>query len=42
MKTSPGVREAIDQKQWSDANSQIESVSRVIEGYAAEVEKAAK
>jgi N-acetylated-alpha-linked acidic dipeptidase len=42
VKTIPGVREAIEQKQWSDANAQIESVSRVIEGYAAEVEKAAK
>ena len=42
VKTIPGVREAIEQKQWSDANAQIESVARVIEGYAAEVEKAAK
>ena len=40
VKTVPGVREAIEQKQWSDANAQIESVSKVIEGYAAEVEKA--
>jgi N-acetylated-alpha-linked acidic dipeptidase len=42
VKTIPGVREAIEQKQWVDANAQIESVARVIEGYAAEVEKAAK
>jgi len=40
VKTVPGVREAIEQKQWSDANAQIESVSKVIEGYASEVEKA--
>jgi N-acetylated-alpha-linked acidic dipeptidase len=40
VKTIPGVREAIEQKQWSDANAQIEIVSRVIDGYTAEVEKA--
>jgi N-acetylated-alpha-linked acidic dipeptidase len=39
VKTVPGVREAIEQKQWSDANAQIESVAKVIEGYVAEVEK---
>ncbi|HEX7678477.1 MAG TPA: transferrin receptor-like dimerization domain-containing protein, partial [Thermoanaerobaculia bacterium] len=42
VKTVPGVREAIEQKQWSDANAQIESVSKVIEGYVAEVEKATR
>jgi N-acetylated-alpha-linked acidic dipeptidase len=40
VKTVPGVREAIEQKQWSDANAQIEIVARVIDGYTAEVEKA--
>lgn len=40
VKTVPGVREAIEQKQWSDANAQIEIVARVIDGYVAEVEKA--
>jgi N-acetylated-alpha-linked acidic dipeptidase len=39
VKTVPGVREAIEQKQWSDANSQIELVAKVIEGYVAEVKK---
>jgi N-acetylated-alpha-linked acidic dipeptidase len=39
VKTVPGVREAIEQKQWSDANAQIEIVAKVIEGYVAEVEK---
>ncbi len=42
VKTVPGVREAIEQKQWSDASAQIEIVSKVIEGYAAEVEKGTK
>jgi len=39
VKTIPGVREAIEQKQWNDANGQIEIVSKVIEGYAAEVDR---
>jgi N-acetylated-alpha-linked acidic dipeptidase len=39
VKTVPGVREAIEQKQWSDANAQIEIVAKVIEGYVSEVEK---
>ena len=42
VKTVPGVREAIEQKQWTEANQQIDIVSRVIEGYAAEVERAAE
>jgi N-acetylated-alpha-linked acidic dipeptidase len=39
VKTVPGVREAIEQKQWRDANAQIESAAKVIEGYAAEVDR---
>ena len=39
VKTLPGVREAIEQKQWSEANAQIEIVAKVIEGYAAEVDE---
>jgi N-acetylated-alpha-linked acidic dipeptidase len=42
VKTLPGVREAIEQKQWSEANQQIGIVARVIEGYAAEVDRAGK
>ncbi|MGZ8797285.1 MAG: M28 family metallopeptidase [Thermoanaerobaculia bacterium] len=42
VKTLPGVREAIEQKDWKEANQQIEIVSKVIEGYAREVEKLAK
>jgi N-acetylated-alpha-linked acidic dipeptidase len=40
VKTVPGVREAIEQKQWSEANQQIEIVARVIEAYTAEVDRA--
>lgn len=40
VKTVPGVREAIEQKQWSEANQQIEIVARIIEKYAAEVDRA--
>jgi N-acetylated-alpha-linked acidic dipeptidase len=42
VKTLPGVREAIEQKQWSEANQQIDIVAKVIEGYAAEVDRAAE
>ncbi|HEY8133269.1 MAG TPA: transferrin receptor-like dimerization domain-containing protein, partial [Thermoanaerobaculia bacterium] len=41
VKTVPGVREAIEQKQWSEANQQIEIVAKVIENYAAQVDRAA-
>ncbi len=41
VKTLPGVREAIEQGQWAEANQQIEIVAKVLEGYAAEVERAA-
>ncbi|HKS22028.1 MAG TPA: transferrin receptor-like dimerization domain-containing protein [Thermoanaerobaculia bacterium] len=41
VKTLPGVREAIEQKNWTEASQQIEIVSKVIDGYAAEVERAA-
>jgi N-acetylated-alpha-linked acidic dipeptidase len=42
VKTVPGVREAIEQKQWTEANRQIEIVAKVIENYAAQVERAAE
>jgi N-acetylated-alpha-linked acidic dipeptidase len=41
VKTLPGVREAIEQKNWTEASQQIEIVAKVIDGYAAEVERAA-
>lgn len=40
VKTLPGVREAIEQKNWSEANQQIEVEAKVIEDYAAAIEKA--
>ncbi|HSP33719.1 MAG TPA: transferrin receptor-like dimerization domain-containing protein, partial [Thermoanaerobaculia bacterium] len=40
VKTVPGVREAIEQKQWTEANQQIEVAAKVINDYAAYVEKA--
>ncbi|HJW95574.1 MAG TPA: transferrin receptor-like dimerization domain-containing protein [Thermoanaerobaculia bacterium] len=40
VKTLPGVREAIEQRRWSEANAQIAFVSKVIEDYAAEVDRA--
>ena len=40
VKTVPGVREAIEQKQWSEANQQIEVVAGVINAYRAQVDRA--
>jgi N-acetylated-alpha-linked acidic dipeptidase len=40
VKTVPGVREAIEQKQWDEANEEIGIVAKVLEGYAAEVDRA--
>ena len=42
VKTVPGVREAMEQRQWSDVGPQIEIVSRVIDAYAVEVDRAAQ
>jgi len=41
VKTVPGVREAIEQKSWSEANQQIDVVAKVIESYAAVIDRAA-
>ena len=40
VKTMPGVREAIEQRQWIQANQQIVSVAAVLNGYADAVEEA--
>lgn len=40
VKTLPGVREAIEQRDWKEAGEQIEIVSAVINGLAAEIDKA--
>jgi len=42
VKTLPGVREAIEQKNWAEANQQIGVVAATIERYAAELEKLSK
>ena len=41
VKTIPGVREAIEQKRWSEAGPQIERAAGVLEREAALVERAA-
>jgi N-acetylated-alpha-linked acidic dipeptidase len=41
VKTLPSVREAIEQRDWKEAAAQIEIVSRTIENFAAEIDKAA-
>ncbi len=40
VKTLPGIREAIEQKKWKEAQERIEIVSQVIQNYTAEVFKA--
>ncbi|MEJ7847640.1 MAG: M28 family metallopeptidase [Pyrinomonadaceae bacterium] len=40
VKTLPAIREAIEQRNWKEANEQIEAVSRVIENFALEINKA--
>lgn len=41
VKTVPGVREAIEQKNWTEAAQEIDVVAKVVDAYAAEVERAA-
>ncbi|MDB6038018.1 MAG: folate hydrolase [Verrucomicrobiales bacterium] len=41
VKTLPGVREAIEQRDWKEAEEQVPIVAKVIEQFAAEVERAA-
>ena len=38
----PSVREAIEQRDWKEANEQISVVGKTIENFAAEIDKAAK
>jgi N-acetylated-alpha-linked acidic dipeptidase len=39
VKTLPGVREAIEQRKWRDADAQIIVLAKVLEGYAAALER---
>lgn len=41
VKTLPSVREAIEQRDWKEAAEQIEIVSKTIENFAREIDKAA-
>jgi len=40
VKTLPGIREAIEQRDWMEAGEQILIVSKTIENFAAEIDKA--
>lgn len=42
VKTLPGVREALEQRDWKEASEQILVVSKTLENFAAEIDKAAK
>ncbi len=42
VKTLPGIREAIEQRNWKEAQEQIEVVSKAITSYTQQVEAAAK
>ncbi len=41
VKTLPAIREAIEQRNWREANEQIAVVAKVIDGYAAAIDRAA-
>ena len=40
VKTLPGIREAIEQRNWKEAQENIEIVSKTIENYTQQVQKA--
>ena len=42
VKTLPGIREAIEQRNWKEAQEQIEIVSKAITAYTQEVQAATK
>ena len=42
VKTLPAIREAIEQRDWKEASEQIQIVSKTIENFAAEIDKATK
>lgn len=42
VKTLPGVREAIEQRNWTEAREQINQTAQTIENFAAEIDKAVK
>ena len=42
VKTLPGVREAIEQKHWKEAEDEVGITAGVLRAYAAEIDKATK
>ncbi len=42
VKTMPGAREAIEQRNWKEASDNIESIAKTLENFAAEIDKATK
>jgi N-acetylated-alpha-linked acidic dipeptidase len=42
VKTLPGVREAIEQRNWSEAKTEIDVIAKVLDAASAEIEKATK
>ncbi len=40
VKTLPGVREALEEKRWSEAEAQVEIAARTLLGFTAEIDKA--
>ena len=42
VKTMPGVREAIEQRNWAEVNQQINLTANTVENFAAEIAKATK
>lgn len=42
VKTLPGIREAIEQRNWKEAEEQIAITAKVIEGFAAKIDEAAR
>jgi N-acetylated-alpha-linked acidic dipeptidase len=41
VKTLPGIREAIEQRNWKEADEQIKITAKIIESFAAEIDRAA-
>ena len=42
VKTLPGIREAIEQRSWTEAQEQIEIAAKAIQDYSAQIEAASK
>ena len=40
VKTSPGVREAIEERRWKEADEQVIRTANVLAAYAAQIDKA--